>query len=79
MKNFVFSNLVISVYLIICQMELDPSDSDSCHLLQLSQQLLQLLSPAEESEVSQYVHELDPGDSRSKGRKYLNFEFEIIS
>jgi len=66
-KDTIISNLVISVYLIICQMELDPSDSDSCHLLQLSQQLLQLLSPAEESEVSQYVHELDPGDSRSKG------------
>ena len=54
------SNLVITVYLIISQMDLNKNeDDDSRKLKNLSRNLLSLLTASEEKEICQYIYELD--------------------
>ena len=58
-KEIVLSNLVICIYLVISQMDLDPvEDEDSWRLLQLAASLHPHLSAREEKEISQYVVEM---------------------
>ena len=59
-RETIVSNLVITVYLIISQMDLNKSeDEDGRKLMKLSRNLLQLLSASEEKEVLQYIYELN--------------------
>ena len=59
-RDTIVSNLVITVYLIISQMELHKSrDDDGRKLMKLSRNLLHLLSASEEKEVLQYIYELN--------------------
>ena len=59
-RDTIVSNLVITVYLIISQMDLHKTeDEDSRELKALSRNLLSLLSASEEMEISQYIYELD--------------------
>ena len=59
-RETILSNLVITVYLIISQMDLDKSeDEDGRKLIKLSRTLLHFLSASEEKEVLQYIYELN--------------------
>ena len=59
-RETILSNLAITVYLIISQMDLNKSeDEDGRKLMKLSSNLLRLLSASEEKEVLQYIYELN--------------------
>ena len=59
-RETILSNLVITVYLIISQMDLDKSeDEDGRKLIKLSRTLLHFLTASEEKEVLQYIFELN--------------------
>ena len=59
-RETILSNLVITVYLIISQMDLDKSEEeDGRKLIKLSRTLLHFLSASEEKEVLQYIYELN--------------------
>ena len=59
-RETIVSNLAITVYLIISQMDLNKSeDEDGRKLMKLSGNLLRLLSASEEKEVLQYIYELN--------------------
>ena len=59
-RETIVSNLAITVYLIISQMDLSKSeDEDGRKLMKLSSNLLRLMSASEEKEVLQYIYELN--------------------
>ena len=59
-RETIVSNLAITVYLIISQMDLNKSeDEDGRKLMKLSSNLLRLMSASEEKEVLQYIYELN--------------------
>ena len=59
-RETIVSNLAITVYLIISQMDLNKSeDEDGRKLMKLSRNLLRLMSASEEKEVLQYIYELN--------------------
>ena len=59
-RETILSNLAITVYLIISQMDLNKSeDEDGRKLMKLSSNLLRLMSASEEKEVLQYIYELN--------------------
>ena len=63
-RDTIVSNLVITVYLIISQMDLHKSGEDGRQLMKLSRNLLHLLSASEEKEVLQYIYELNPFEGK---------------
>ena len=76
-KEIVLSNLVICIYLVISQMDLDPvEDEDSWRLLQLADSLHPHLSAREEKEISQYVIDMIqscPDVDSNKDDKHMDF------
>ena len=74
-RETIVSNLAITVYLIISQMDLNKSeDEDGRKLMKLSRNLLHLLSASEEKEVLQYIYELNSFE----GKRFSNEIFVII-
>ena len=80
-RDTIVSNLVITVYLIISQMELHKTeDEDSRELKALSRNLLSLLSASEEMEISQYIYELDTHEGSFYAFALFDFtiQFQVI-
>ena len=83
-RDTIVSNLVITIYLIVSQMDLHKNqDDDSIKLTNLSRHLLSLMSASEEKEVSQYIYELDSGEGKMYGSHrhthYRQHSQEILS